>query len=249
MYFFANQLIFCTYRTESNIEHSDESDDNVGFEEIDEDIVTVTQKCSKLKSTEHNEEETISEHQPKKKKVVKKQGFEDNLNNILNNRKKVDADTSFALSIVPLIKNLNDEQKTQVYIDILKSIQKVKEPKISDIQTTSKPPKSIQPYVSMYPAHAYDPHSNPTYSNIPQSYVTSPAFHPNNSMHYNHPHFNPITPTYYPTTSTPNTSTPNPSNTSTSNPSNTSIPYPSNISECEIQNFNMSKPFQPLYIL
>lgn len=156
--------------------------------------------------------------------MVKKPAFEDNLINILNNRQKVDADTSFALSIVPLIKNLSDEQKTQVYIDILKSIQKVKEPKNSDIQTTSKPPNFIYP-------HAYNHHSNSIYSNIPQSYVTSPALHPNNSIHYNHPNFNPITPTYYPTTSTPN-------------PSNTSIPYPSNgTSECEIQNFNVSKPF------
>lgn len=214
-------MVNILYRTESNIEHSDESDEDVGFEEIDEDIARVTEKCPKPNLTAYsNKEETIGQHQSKKIKVVKKPAFEDNLINILNNRQKVDADTSFALSIVPLIKNLSDEQKTQVYIDILKSIQKVKEPKNSDIQTTSKPPNSIQPYVSMYP-HAYDHHSNPTYSNIPQSYVTSPALHPNNSIHFNHPNFNPITPTYYPTTSTPN---------------------PSNTSECEIQNLNMSKP-------
>lgn len=219
------------YRTESNIDHSDESNECVGFEEIDEDNITVTEKCPKpitACTANNNEEETISQHKSKKKKMVKKPAFEDNLINILNNRQKVDADTSFALSIVPLIKNLNDEQRTQVYIDILKSIQKVKQPKNPDIQITSKPLNSIQPYASIYP-HAYDHHSNPTYSNIPQSYVTSPALHPNNSIHYNHPNFNSITPTYQPMTSTPN-------------PSNTSIPYPSNSSECEIQNFNMSKP-------
>jgi len=53
---------------------------------------------------------------------VKKPAFEDNLINILNNHQKVDADTSFALSIVPLIKNFIDKQTTQVYKDILKSI-------------------------------------------------------------------------------------------------------------------------------
>lgn len=61
------------YRTESNIDHSDESNEDVGFEEIDEDNVTVTEMCPKPKSTAYNnEEETISQHQFKKKKVVKK---------------------------------------------------------------------------------------------------------------------------------------------------------------------------------
>lgn len=157
---------------------------------------------------------------PQKKKNGKKTSIRrQSPTNILNNRQKVDADTSFALSIVPLIKNLNDDQKTRVYIDILKSIQKVKEPKNSNNQTTSELPNAIQPYASMYP-YAYDHHSNPTYPNTPQS-TTSPALQPNNSMYYNHPHFNPITPAYYP---------------------NTYILNPSNTSDCEIQSSNILKP-------
>jgi len=56
------------YRTESNIEHSDERDEDVGFEEIDEDIVAVTEKCPKPNPTAYNnKEETIGQHQSKKK--------------------------------------------------------------------------------------------------------------------------------------------------------------------------------------
>lgn len=53
--------------------------------------------------------------QLKKTKPTKKPSFEDNLMNILENRRLQDAETSFLMSLLPQIRSLTEEQKCSLY--------------------------------------------------------------------------------------------------------------------------------------
>lgn len=157
---------------------------------MDEDSYGIVAWDTVNKRQVDSDKEDRNEHQiKKKKKSIKKPAFEDNLIEILNNRQKVDADTSFALSIVPLIRSLTVDQKNQVYIDILTAIQNAK--KNSATQTIFQMPHSSNTTQSQV-NYQHSFHSIPAYSNVPPSFTSSPVPHlypaiENHSVH----------PTYY----------------------------------------------------
>lgn len=123
------------FRTESNVEHSDDDDndnsndvnvvdkeDTIENEELGGNNILVDVEELAVESGNQ-----ATGQQKKRKKMKKVDDFEKQLITILENRnKEEDPDKLFLLSLLPKVKSLTEDQKVLLNIEFLKAFQKVK---------------------------------------------------------------------------------------------------------------------------
>lgn len=181
-------------RTQSNIISESEEDELES--EGDETLVVgqdINEDCLSKKNFSHTQEVKKIKRSKKSQVNELKEVTEVDLIHFLKNRPKEveDPDKLFLLSLTPLIKDFTSDQKTQLYIEFLKAIQKVKNTSQYQFsfqrnQVPSQTPHNQnntftqpQPY-SLGPTHSivqlplnpqYNNHqiSNPVYSQTPIS--------------------------------------------------------------------------------
>uniref|UniRef100_A0A2S2NMX0 BESS domain-containing protein n=2 Tax=Schizaphis graminum TaxID=13262 RepID=A0A2S2NMX0_SCHGA len=103
------------------------------------------------------------------KKNAKTENFGSSLLKILENRQRIpeDPEKSFLMSLLPQIKSLDEDQKTQLYVEFLNAIQRVKNSPVTSTYTYNTP--NNQPYSQFYPQQNYATNNYP-HSPSPISY-------------------------------------------------------------------------------
>ncbi|CAI6376805.1 unnamed protein product [Macrosiphum euphorbiae] len=158
-------------RTEGNIEESSDNDIDINDSVLEENIDV---------QNDGDDENDIPDDPVKKRptttktKLSKKPTFEENLLNILENRRPQpqDAETSFLMSLLPQIRSLTEEQKGRVYIEFLTTLQRVKYSTPQIQQIPSQVNSSSIPFTSLtYPYY----NSNQT---LPDFSTLSSAINP-----------------------------------------------------------------------
>jgi len=111
--------------------------------------------------------------------------FGENLLSILENRQRVpdDPEKSFLISLLPQIKTLTEDQKTQLYLEFLSAIQRVK-------RTSFNPPVAHLQTIPLNNSHSN--YSRDLHNPSPHFEYSTPATSPDNQIHqpniYNYPY-------------------------------------------------------------
>jgi len=139
-----------------------------------------------LENSDCEIQKTVKSKKRKKTTSLKSSpSFGENLLSILENRQRVpdDPEKSFLMSLLPQIKTLTEDQKTQLYVEFLNAIQRVKRtsynPTTAHLQTISN---------NSYTNYSRDLHNPSPHFEYSSSTTTSPdsqIHQPNMLYNYN----------------------------------------------------------------
>lgn len=134
---------------------------------------------------DNSAEERPQPHKKIKKNPKTETNFGSSLLKILENRQTIpeDSEKSFLMPLLPQIRTLNENQKTQLYVEFLNAILRVKNYPVTPTYPYNTP--NTQPYSPFFPQHHYATHNNP--QNVSSISYQTPLSHMS--------HFN-ITPQY-----------------------------------------------------
>ncbi|XP_050057314.1 uncharacterized protein LOC126550231 [Aphis gossypii] len=146
--------------TESNVQPSEDEASEV--EETEDTDLVVGKNISVEEIMENADVEERRQSHKKFKKNPKTENFGSSLLKILENRQTIpeDPEKSFLMSLLPQIRTLDEEQKTQLYIEFLNAIQRVKNSYVTPTYPTYNAPNN-QPYSQFFPQQHYATNNHP----------------------------------------------------------------------------------------